>query len=90
MTPVEMPDSSELHGAPELAILAVLDAALASATETLHLQHPGLEAACKRRGVEHAPPVLVAYLLLQRFRELRGLLANYRAAVCPASDPPPF
>lgn len=90
MTPSAPPDGSDLRAAPELAILAVLDAALAIATETLRAEHPGLDAAGQRRGVEHAPHVLLAYLLLRRFPELRGLLANYRDAVRPDSGGLPF
>jgi hypothetical protein len=90
MIPPELPDGSDLRAAPELAILALLDAALTIAAETLRSEHPGLDAASQRRSVEYAPHVLVAYLLLQRFREIRGLLANYRSAVCRGSDGLPF
>lgn len=89
MTALELPDCSDLRHAPELALLALIDSALLVATEALRLEYPGIEASQLRR-VEHAPHVLLAFLLLERFRELRFLLANYHAVVRHDSDGLPF
>ncbi len=82
-----VPTSRELLAAPELAVLAILDAALAAAEEVVITYHPAItDLGGTYQG--RAPPLscAVASILVARFAELRDLLAWYRLAV---RSPPP-
>lgn len=88
-----VPTPRDLWAAPELAVLAILDAALAAAAEVLFAYHPGLhDLAGTYQG--RAPPLCgaLAAILVSRFEELRDLLAWYRLAVQspPSDDDFPF
>ena len=72
----------EVHRKPELAALAILDAALMASRAALIAEHPN---AGHRRGRLHSPepsPPLIglATLLLERTAELRRLLTRYGRA----------
>ena len=81
MTMLELPDTFDLRTAPELGALALLDAALAVADQVLRREHAQLDTALERPGVERAPEVIAAYLLVHNMRNLRCLLALYGVAV---------
>jgi hypothetical protein len=84
MSTSPIPSSQLLLAAPELAALAVLDAALATAEQVLFAYHPALD---DLGGTfQGRPPPLrcsVAAILVVRFEELQGLLAWYRLAAQP-------
>jgi hypothetical protein len=90
MKTLELPDAIELRTAPELGPLALLDTALAFASHSLEHEHAELATVFHCAEINRAPEVLVASLLQQRFRELRGLLRMYVAAVhrCDPNDLP--
>lgn len=65
---------------PELATLAILDAALQASRAALIAEHP--DARCLDDHQEQIPPVVIlASLVVARAKELRALLAHYRRAV---------
>jgi hypothetical protein len=92
MTQMELPDTIDLAVAPELGVLALLDAALIVADHALHIEHVELEDILRRFDFDRPPDAMIAALLSQRFRELRSLLALYTAAIqrIGVSDDIPF
>jgi len=85
MTRLDLPTIPDLQDAPQLAVLALLDAALAVVEHALYVEHP----------IDHplAPPdpedphvLIAARLIVARSLELRSLLAWYRAALARAED----
>ncbi len=72
----------DVHRKPELAALALLDAALMASRAALIAEHP---TAGHRRGLhppEPSPPLIgIATLLLERTAELRRLLTRYGRAL---------
>jgi len=82
-----LPSRDDIHVAPELAPLAVLDAALAVAEQVLCVEHT-LDVS-DVPDTEDPTTLVVAKLVAGRIIELRGLLACYRGAVdraIPESD----
>lgn len=81
MTRLALPDPELLRSAPESAALAMLDFGLALADTVLRLEHPTLGA--DPISARPLPPrsLFLAELLIDRCRELRGLVAHYNAAV---------
>jgi hypothetical protein len=84
------PDAKELRDIPELAVLAVLDAALASAQQALVAYNPDAwDSFPTREG--RIPPLrcVLASLLVTRIDELAELFDWYRLAVRPLPHPSP-
>lgn len=81
MRSLELPDSIDLRTAPELGSLALLDAALIIAAETLRLEHADLGAVLQQADIRRPPDALIAALVAERCREMRALLRMYAAAV---------
>jgi hypothetical protein len=82
MITTAIPTPAQLRAAPQLAALAILDAALLTAEEVLLAHHPDLgdlDAVLQR---ERAPPddALVP-ILVAHFDALHHLLGRYHAAV---------
>jgi hypothetical protein len=77
-----VPTPAQLRAAPQLAALAILDAALVTAEEALLAHHPGLGDLDGFLHGDRAPPdgVLVP-ILVAHFDELHHLLGRYHAAV---------
>lgn len=80
MTAVHIPDAIDLRTAPELAALAVLDAALAVADHVLRYEHVHLEAAESPLAPRDAK---LALCIVAACRDLRRLLRAYDNAVRP-------
>jgi hypothetical protein len=78
--PLKTPSWRDLLLAPELASLAVLDAALAVAEQSLYFEHR-IDDSLDAPDPDDAPVLVAARLLITRIAELRGLLDWYRAAV---------
>jgi hypothetical protein len=77
-----LPTPAQLRAAPELAALALLDAALVTAEEALLAHHPGLGDLDGVLHGERAPPeASLVPILVARFDELHHLLARYHLAV---------
>jgi hypothetical protein len=91
-----IPPPSALREAPQLAALAVLDAALLTAEATLLAHHTELEDLdALLRGERPLPDGCLAPILLAHFDELHYLLGRYQLAVHDAAllrtdDPIPF
>ena len=95
MSTTSIPTPAQLRAAPELAALAILDAALITAEEALLAHHPDIGDLDGILHGERAPPddslvpILVAY-----FDELHYLLGRYhlavRAALLAPNDDFPF
>jgi galactokinase len=83
---IRTPCVDHLRLAPELAILAVLEAALATATEMMAASHPeirdGLDIA------EDALDVVAAIALSRRAAELIAAINRYRLALFHGGDLP--
>jgi hypothetical protein len=82
VTKIELPDVLDLRLANELGALALLEAALVVADQSLRLEHAEID------GLRDADPqsmpegvALLASLLSERFRELRSLLGAYAVGV---------
>jgi hypothetical protein len=77
-----LPTPAQLRAAPELAALALLDAALVTAEEALLAHHPGLGDLDDKLHGERAPPDgSLVPILVARFDELHHLLGRYHLAV---------
>jgi hypothetical protein len=81
MTRRQLPDPELIRSAPECAALALLDFGLALADTALRLEHPTVGADPVAPTPLPARPLLLAELLVERFLELRNLIAHYNAAV---------
>jgi hypothetical protein len=81
MTRPRLPDPESLRSAPESAALALLDFGLALADTALRLEHPSVGADRLAPTPLPARLLLLAELLVERFLELRTLIAHYNAAV---------
>jgi hypothetical protein len=73
-----LPTSTELRQAPELAVLAALDAFLEITAGVLHAAHPEINADPECPYWIVAADRITAEILLQLFEDLRLLLARYR------------
>ncbi len=82
MITTTLPTPAQLRAAPQLAALAILDAALVTAEEALLAHHPHIGDLDSFLHGERAPPVdgLVP-ILVAHFDELHHLLGRYHAAV---------
>lgn len=81
MTRLPLPDPELIRAAPECAALALLDFGLALADTALRIEHPAVGADRVQPTPLPARPLLLAELLVERFLELRSLIAHYNAAV---------
>jgi hypothetical protein len=82
MISTAIPTPSLLRAAPQLAALAILDAALFTAEEVLLAHHPALDDLDGILHGERAPPDgSLVPILIARFDELRHLLGRYRIDV---------
>lgn len=74
-----MPSYDRIIDDPELAALAVLDAALVASRNSLqaHLPELGDPSPCREVGLPE-PETLLAAFILERVSELRDLLSHYR------------
>jgi hypothetical protein len=86
----ELPDCRDLREAPQLATLALLDAALLVVDQTLRLEHSELKAQAYPLPPDNSPEVLLAALLAERIRELRALIAAHLTNVRHAGQHIPF
>jgi hypothetical protein len=74
-----MPTPDEVNTAPELAVLAVLDATLEAATRALVAAYPEL---CDDEGPPSTfEPVICGRRFLSRANKLQNALVRYRKAV---------
>jgi hypothetical protein len=85
MIATHLPDEYQIRTAPQRGALALLDAHLVVGEHALKAAHSGFV------GLPHAEPrkCTIARLLVERFRELRCLLAAYEQLVInssPAKD----
>lgn len=76
--PLLRPTPDELAVAPELGILAALDATLATAAYQLHAGHPELTLQALARGHLPSAKARSASLLIFRYADLRAEIRNYR------------
>lgn len=76
MPSFDLPDSRDLRTAPQLAPLALLDAALLTADQALRLEHYQLRSP-NPHDLDEPPESLLAVLLAERIRELHALVAAY-------------
>lgn len=87
------PRTEDLAFEPELAPLALLDAALAIAVQSLIARNPELLSACA--DLREAPRVVAAYHIVALYREMHDALEEYRYLLpqepCPSgTDDIPF
>ena len=77
-----------VHLQPELAALAILDAALVASHAALLAEHP-VAAGPRALPSAHPAPALIpiAALLIQRSAELRRLLARYQRVIDDCHQP---
>lgn len=66
---------------PQLAALAILDAALMAARAALIAEHPDVGPLGLHAAEPSRPLVIIAALLVERTAELRHLLSRYRRAI---------
>jgi hypothetical protein len=76
-----LPPPALLGAAPQLAALAILDAALLTAEEVLIAQHPDVDFDGDLDGRTPTDATFLAPVLVARFDELHMLLERYDAAV---------
>jgi len=76
--PLLRPTPDELTIAPELGVLAALDANLATAAYQLHSQNPDLTLESLARGDLPSASARSASLLLFRCADLRAAIRDYR------------
>jgi hypothetical protein len=86
MITIQLPDSCDLRLARERGVLALLDAALVVADQALHVQYPYLKFALSPDDPERPPDLVTAHLLVNRIRELQGLLGLHGAALRATRD----
>jgi hypothetical protein len=77
-----LPTHAQLRAAPQLAALAILDAALLTAEEALLAHHPARDDFDgDLHGPSPPPDHLLAAILVARLDELHHLLGRYNVAV---------
>jgi hypothetical protein len=86
------PTPNELAIAPELGVLAALDATLATAAYQLQAEHPELALDALARGDIPSLEARKASILIFRCTDLRAALRDYRKLALEAEpdDAPPF
>jgi hypothetical protein len=75
------PRTEDLAFDPELAPLALLDAALAIAVQALIAKNPELLSECP--ALRHAPRAVAAYNIVVLYREMHDALDEYRHLLPP-------
>ncbi len=95
MITLALPTPAQLRAAPQLAALAILDAALVTAEEALLAHHPDLGDLDSAPHGKRAPPDgSLVPTLVAHFDELHYLLGRYhvavRAALLAPNDDFPF
>ena len=91
--PLLRPTPNDLALAPELGILAALDATLATAAYQLMAEHPELGLDALARGDPPSPESRKANLLVFRIHDLRAAIRDYRHLALnpePDDDGPSF
>ena len=83
-----LPSTDHLCQSPQLASLAVLQAALRLASQVLDIQHPELGALCDLAPDGDTDSIL-AQLIIDRCRELSELITCYHVTLHPPRDSPP-
>jgi hypothetical protein len=78
---VPMPDETEIYAHPELAALAILDAAQCASTNALKASHPELCDADKPNWTPSSILVRRAWAIIRASRRLLGALNRYREHV---------
>jgi len=88
MITTAIPTSQDLRAAPELAALALLDAALVTAEEALLAFHPAVDDLVGTFQGQ-TPPLrcAIAAILVARFEELHELVGWYRLSNTPPRYP---
>lgn len=84
--PLLRPTPNDLALAPELGVLAALDATLATAAYQLQSEHPELGLDALARGDLPSAQARMAGFLVVRFNDIRVALRDYRRL---ALDPEP-
>lgn len=85
--PIMRPSAQDLAVAPELGVLAALDATLVTASYQLAAENPDLSPQALARGHIPDPSVRLAALLISRILDLRIHLRQYAdAAIRPLTD----
>ena len=79
--PLLRPTPNDLALAPELGVLAALDATLATAAYQLQSEHPELGLDALARGDLPSAPARTASLLVFRCADLRAAIRDYRTLV---------
>jgi len=79
--PLFRPTPTDLAVAPELGVLAALDATLATATYQLQSEHPELGLNALARGDLPSAPARTASFLVFRCADLRAAIRHYRNLV---------
>lgn len=80
---IEVPGVGEIEDAPQSAVLSVVEHALAVASTCLQVEHPYLEQLGENYERQLPPrQLLLAQLVVDRCRELSGLIGWYRRS-CP-------
>jgi hypothetical protein len=77
--PLLRPTANDLTVAPELGVLATLDATLATAAYQLQSEHPELGLEALARGDLPSAEARIASLLVFRCADLRAAIRAYRA-----------
>jgi len=85
--PLLRPTPNDLAVAPELGVLAALDATLATAAYQLQSEHPDLGLDALARGDLPSAQARKASRIVVRFADLRAEIREYRALVL---DPESF
>jgi hypothetical protein len=89
MSPRPAPTPAELADAPELAILAALDAIVDFALRALVSEHPQLaDPECPAWARQNSPASDAAHRILAAARPLSNALEAYRRAIATARDDP--
>lgn len=89
MPSFDLPDSRDLRKAPQLAPLALLDAALLMVDQALRLEHSHLRVAHPPE-LDEPPETLLSVLLAERVRELHALVTAYVTSMHQACQDIPF
>jgi hypothetical protein len=76
--PLLRPTPNDLAIAPELGVLAALDATLATAAYQLQSEHPELALDALARGDLPSAQARKASLLVFRFNDIRAVIREYR------------
>ncbi len=87
--PLLRPTPNDLALAPELGVLAALDATLATAAYQLQSEHPELGLDALARGDLPSAQARMAAFLVVRFNDLRAAIRDYRHLALDPDDADP-